>query len=157
MSREQWKDLFEVIGVIAIVVSLIFLTLEIRTNTATNEIAILQNYSSNWILMNGQVAENKDLAALVEKAYSGDDLDAVESRQFRGYVLMRVSQSRHMLDLYDRGLIPESEARRAFRAIRMAAQNPTYRKAIEASVTLGRLRGLIVDEDGLDRWLDVEH
>ena len=156
MSREQWKDLFEVIGVIAIVASLVFLTLEIRTNTATNEIAILQNYSSNWMLMNGQVAENRELAALVEKAYSGEDLDRVEFRQFQGYVLMRVTQSRHMLDLYDRGLVPESEARRAFRAIRMAAENPNFREAVEASVTPGRLRSLIVENDGLDDWLNAE-
>ena len=126
MSREQLKDIFDIIGVIAIVVSLIFLTLEIRTNTATNEIAIYQNYSSNWMLMNGQIAENRDLAAIVEKAFSGEDLDAVERRQFQGYVNQRITQSRHMLDLFDRGLIPELEARRAFRAIRIHARNPGF-------------------------------
>ena len=157
MTREQWKDLIEVIGVVAIVVSLIFLTLEIRTNTATNEIAILQNYSSNWMLMNGQVAENQQLAALVEKAYSGQDLDNVELRQFQNYALMRFTQSKHMLDLYDRGLIPESEARKAFRAIRIAAQNPRFRDAIESSVPPGRLRNLIIDDDGLDNWLNAEY
>lgn len=156
MSREKWKDLFEIIGVIAIVVSLIFLTLEIRTNTATNEIAILQNYSSNWMLMNGQVAENRELAALVQKAYSGADLDEVELRQFQGYVLMRITQSRHMLDLYDKGLIPESEARRAFRAIRIAAENPRYRDTIKMAVGPGRFRSLIVEKDGLDSWLNAE-
>lgn len=155
MTREQLKDALEVIGVIAIVASLIFLALEIRTNTATNEIAIYQNYSANWLTMNGQMAENNDLATLVEKAYSGGELTAVEQRRFRGYVSQRITQSRHMLDLYDRGLIPESEARRAFRAIRINAQNPAFRQTIIDSISAPRLRGLIVDSDGLDKWLDA--
>ncbi len=75
MNRERWKDLFEIVGVVAIVASLIFLTLEIRTNTETNQIAIFQNYSANWFEMHSQVAGNRDLAALVEKALSGAELD----------------------------------------------------------------------------------
>ena len=38
MTRGRWKDLFEVIGVTAIVISLVFLTLEMRANTATRKI-----------------------------------------------------------------------------------------------------------------------
>ena len=72
MNRERWKDLFEIVGVVAIVASLIFLTLEIRTNTETNQIAIFQNYSANWFDMHSQVAGNRDLAALVEKALSAE-------------------------------------------------------------------------------------
>ena len=157
MRREQWKDIFEIIGVIAIVASLIFLTLEVRTNTATNEIAILQNYSSNWMLMNGQIAENHNLASLIERAYSGQELSLVELRRFQGYVNQRVTQSNHMLTLYDRGLVPESEIRRAFRAIRINAQNPRFRETIESSIQQPRLRELITDDDGLDKWLNVEN
>ena len=156
MRREKWKDVFEVIGVIAIVASLVFLTLEVRTNTATNQIAIFQNYSNNWLLMNGQIAENQDLAALVHKAFAGEELDSVEKLQFRGYVLMRVTQSRHMLDLYDRGLIPRSEVARAFRAIRVSAENPAFSAVVESEIGWPRLAGLIVEEDGLEEWLDRE-
>ena len=87
MTRDQWKDLFEVIGVIAIVTSLVFLTLKMRANTATNKIAILQNYSASWFDMLSQVAGNHELAALVENARSGEELDRVEARQYRAYVL----------------------------------------------------------------------
>ncbi len=153
MNREQWKDLFDIVGVVAIVASLIFLTLEIRTNTATNQIAIFQNYSANWFEMHSQVAGSRDLAALVEKAQSGVELDRVEARQYRAYVWQRVTQSTHMLRFYDEELISEYEARRAFRAIREQAENPRFREEIE---TIGnpRLRSLILDEDGLDRYLN---
>ena len=103
--------------------------------------------------MHSQVAGSRDLAALVEKAQSGVELDRVEARQYRAYVWQRVTQSTHMLRFYDEELISEYEARRAFRAIREQAENPRFREEIE---TIGnpRLRSLILDEDGLDRYLN---
>jgi hypothetical protein len=154
MSREQLKDILEAIGVIAIVVSLVFLTFEIRTNTATNQIAIFQSYSSNWFEMHSQLAGNRELATLVEKARSGEVLEPVEALQYRSYVFQRVTQSNHMLRFYDEELIPESEVRRAFRAIREEAKTPSFRQEIE---TIGntRLRSLILEEDGLDSYLNA--
>ena len=152
MNRERWKDLFEIVGVVAIVASLIFLTLEIRTNTETNQITIFQNYSANWFDMHSQVAGNRDLAVLVEKALSGEELDRVEARQFRCYVWRRVKQSNHMLRFYDEDSISEYEARRAFRAIREEAENPRFREEIE-TIKNPRLRSLILDEN-LDRYLN---
>lgn len=154
MSREQLKDILEAIGVIAIVVSLVFLTFEIRTNTATNQIAIFQSYSSNWFEMHSQLAGNRELATLVEKARSGEVLEPVEALQYRNYVFQRVTQSYHMLRFYDEELIPESEVRRAFRAIREEAKTPSFRQEIE---TIGntRLRSLILEEDGLDSYLNA--
>ncbi len=52
MSREQLKDILEAIGVIVIVASLVFVAIEIRTNTESNNIAIEQNYASNWLAIN---------------------------------------------------------------------------------------------------------
>ncbi len=154
MTRNHWKELIEVTGVIAIVASLVFLTLEIRTNTATNQIAIFQNYSANWFDMHSQMAGNHELAALVEKAQFGEELDRVETRQYRGYVFQRVTQSSHMLRFYDAELISEREAKRAFRAIRKLANTPRFRQEIE-TIDRPRLRALILDEDGLDRYLNA--
>ncbi len=126
ITRQQLKDMFEIIGVVAIVASLVFLTFEIRTNTATNQIAIFQSYSSNWFEMHSQLAGNRELATLVEKARSGATLDPVEALQYRSYVFQRVTQSNHMLRFYDEELIPESEVRRAFRAIREEAKTPPF-------------------------------
>ena len=156
MNRDQWKDTFEVIASFVLVGSLIFLALEIRTNTESNHIAIFENYGSHWIDMNGQIAVNRELAALIEKAYSGEELDNVESRQFRGWVFQRVSQSTQMLRFYDAGLITEYEAGRAFRHIREQAQHRRFREEIE-TIDSVRLKGLILDEDGLEKYLDASH
>jgi hypothetical protein len=154
LNRQQWKDTLELIGFATLVGSLVFLALEIRTNTESNHIAIFENYGSNWIAMNGEIAGNRELAALVVKAYAGEELDPVESRQFRGWVFQRVSQSNQMLRFYDADLISEYEAQRAFRAIRVDAANARFRAEIE-TIENERLRGLILDEDGLEKYLNA--
>ncbi len=156
VSREQWKDALEAIGFITLIGTLVFLAIEIRTNTESNHIAIFENYGSNWIAMNGEIAGNRDLAALIVKAYADEELDPVEARQFEGWVFQRVSQSNQMLRFYDAGLITEYEAQRAFRAIRAEAANPRFRAEIE-TIDNERLRGLILDEDGLETLLNAAH
>ena len=154
MKREQLKDVLEAIGITAIVVSLLFVALEIRTNTESNNIAIEQNYASNWLAINTAVAENGDLAELVAKANAGEELNRREARQYRAYVQMHFSQVFHMLRLYDQGLISESEIREAFRGVRRGAEGGPFRKQVE-EVEIERRRRLIVDPDGLDKWLNI--
>ena len=155
MSREHMKDILETIGVITIVASLIFVALEIRTNTASNIIAIEQAVASNWLTITGTMAANYDLAELFEKGLAGEEMDRAEIRQFRAIVAMHLTQSFHMLRLYDHGLISEDQVRLGFRALRNFAQRGRFREFVEI-VSDDRLRGLILDPDGLDKWLNVE-
>ena len=150
----QWLSLLANIGVVT---GIIFLAVEVRTNTSTNRIAILQNYSNNWMHIHAQLAENHELASLVETALSGGELDNVQSRQFRRWALQFVSQAHDMLRHYDEDLISEDELRGAFNNIRNMARNSRFRQALEET-TLGdggRLGGLILDEDGYEKWLDA--
>lgn len=156
MNRQQWKDALETIGFLTLIGSLIFLAMEIRTNTESNHIAIFENYGSNWIAMNGEIAGNRELAAIVVKANTGEELGPVESLQYRGWVFQRVSQSNQMLRFYDAGLISEYEAQRAFRAIRVEAENARFREEIE-TIDNERLRALILDEDGMEKYLNAAY
>ncbi len=155
MTREHLKDILESIGVITIVASLIFVALEIRTNTASNKIAIEQTASSNWLTINSTIAQNHDLTELFEKGLAGEEMDRAEIRQFKAIVSMYLTQSFHMLRLYDQGLISEDEVRGGFRALRNFAQRGRFRETVE-TVGDDRRRGLILDPDGLDKWLNVE-
>ena len=87
---------------------------------------------------------------------AGEELDRVEARQFGHLVSMWLTQSFHMLALYDRGLITEDEVRGAFRGLRLYAQRGRYREIVE-TISDDRLRGLVLDPDGLDKWLNIEH
>ena len=150
----KWLSLLANVGV---VVGIIFLAIEVRTNTSTNRIAILQNYSNNWMHIHAQMAENPELTSLVELAFSGGELDQVQSRQFRRWALQFVSQAHDMLRHYDEGLISENELRSAFNNIRNMAVNPRFRQALEeAGISeSSRLGGLIIDENGYEKWLHV--
>ncbi len=90
-----------------------------------------------------------------EKGISGEVLDPAESRQFLHLTKMYLTQAFHMLRLYDQGLISEAEVRGAFRSTRLYAQQGQFREEIEADLQDERRRGLILDDDGLDKWLNV--
>ena len=151
-KANQWLSLLANVGV---VLGIVFLAFEIRTNTSTNRIAILQNYSSNWMHLHAQTAENQDLAELVETALAGQELDNIQARRFRSWSLQYVSQAHDMLRHYDDDLVSRNELVTAFANIRLLAKNPAFKGAlIDAGIDPdGRLGGLILDGDGFERWL----
>ena len=149
----RWLSLGANLGVIA---GLVFVAFEIRTNTESNLIAIDQNYASNWMEINTTVASSPRLADVFEKGLAGEELTRAEARQFDHIVAMYLTQSNHMLRLYDMGLISEDQVRGAYRAIRHNAQSGRFREEIESS-TDERSKGLILDPDGLDKWLDIKN
>jgi len=66
---------------------------------------------------------------------------------------MRVTISVNMLRAYDRGITPESDMRDGLAALRSAAKtSPTVRRIFD-SLSNERIRSLVLDEDGPDRWL----
>lgn len=151
-KTNQWLSLLANVGV---VVGIVFLAFEVRTNTSTNRIAILQNYSNNWMHIHAQTAENPELAELVESALDGQELDDVQARQFRSWALQFVTQAHDMLRHYDEDLVSKRELVAAFANIRLMARNPAFRDALlQAGIDPdSRLGGLILDDRGYDQWL----
>lgn len=151
-KANQWLTLLANIGV---VLGIVFLAFEVRTNTSTNRIAILQNYSNNWMHIHSQTAENPELAELVEFALAGQELDGVQARQFRSWALQFVSQAHDMLRHYEAGLVSEAELIAAFANIRRRAENAAFKNALlESGIDPdSRLGGLILDEEGIEHGM----
>ena len=155
VNVEKMNSWLMLVANIGVVIGLIFVGFEVQTNTESNQIAIRQVYSSNWMQINSEVAGNGELAAIIEKAYAGNELTPVEDRRFERFVSMYLTQVFMMLNLYDDKLVSQNEIIRAFRSIREHARHKRFRQSIEV-MSVERYRRLILDEDGLEKWLNVE-
>jgi len=108
------------------------------------------------MLINSQVAGDGELASIIEKVYSGSDLTPVEERRMSRFIRMRVSHALSMLSMYDSGLISRADAANGFGPIRLDAQNQHYRRIIESVLWNDRLKGMILEENGYEEWIDLQ-
>jgi hypothetical protein len=103
LNREQRKDLFEVIGVVAIVASLIFLGFEMRTNTASVRAAAYQT----WVSVNSEMNSiDRDLAdSLSDGFYDSAKLteDSYQHFAMWHYTFVQMAQATHYM--YELGAI----------------------------------------------------
>ena len=149
----QYLTLLANLGVIG---GLFFLGLEVRSNTAANQIAVYESAAQNWMLLNGQEATNREFAGLLERASSGESLDPVEVRQVRAWIRQHLTGAFLRVRLYDQGLLTDSELRGGLAYVRFLARDPHLRPMFEAEVGGGgsRFGGLILEEDAFERWLE---
>ncbi|MEE8577426.1 MAG: hypothetical protein V3T31_09240 [candidate division Zixibacteria bacterium] len=154
MNFDKWNQWLSLLANFGVVIGIIFLALEVRTNTATNRIAIQAAFSANWVEINGDIAGNRDLAAVIEKAIAGEELDRVESRQFRHYIRQYASQGGLMRHLYVEGLASKEDVRRGYRALSSYAKYDRFRQEIEELDTAG---SMILEEDGFEKWFEEQN
>lgn len=156
MSRldrvNKWLTLLANLGVVA---GLVFVALEVRTNTATNKIAIYQSSSQNWMRINSQLARDREFVELLEKAESSEaTLNAVETRRIEGWVRQHLTHAAQMLRLHDAGLLDGVGLRVELRNIRELSRKPRFRRVVEQIVPPGRFRSMILDDSRLERWIE---
>ena len=86
---KKWALISEIIGGIAVVVSLVFLILEIKHNTRESklntqaiEISVYNDLISNIMSINENIIEEGDFAEIVVKANSGEELSETEALRY---------------------------------------------------------------------------
>lgn len=147
----EWLMLLANVGVIA---GIVFLALEIRTNTQTNVIEIQEAFSNNWISINSLLA-TREMAEVLEKAAANEELSGIERRQLLYVVNLYGTQGNLMRRLYERGIASEEDFRNGYRAFRtMAREMEYFRKEVERRSDLQR--SLVLDDDGLDRYIEAQ-
>ena len=118
MTRDQWKDLIEGVGVVAIIASLVFVGIETRNSTRQSalttqalEITAYQELMTNIEELNVLSLQNDSAAAVMRQLWEpGDDIE--EFRQNRAlYLLFRHGDMAYFL--YERGAIDEERLRSA--------------------------------------------
>lgn len=121
MNRQQWKDLLEGIGFVAIIGSLYFLALETRNsskstelNTQALEMSAYQELINNISNTNLISVQDEDAAKIMLRMRGGSDLEALrlQSAYF--------AQFRHgdiAYFMYERGAIDENRLRSTLRPL----------------------------------------
>lgn len=109
------------------------------------------------MLLNGQLAGDPNLAAIVHKADSETLLEPTEQIQYAAWVRQFTAQANMVLGMYDQGLATASQVRGALAGPRaIAASSEAFRREIERSAEQTgdvQVRDMILDEAGLDMWL----
>ncbi len=131
MKKVDLGQAAQLIAIFGVIASLVFLAYEIRTNTAANEILIYQGSSSNWMELNGQRANNRELAELIQAALAGEPLDAAAQWQFEGWIRQHLTHVALMSRLHDAELLSDERFDGELRDIRTYAENEQVRAVLE--------------------------
>ena len=127
MKREQWKDLMEVVGGVAIVASLIFVGIETRNgaiqaelNTRAIEITAYQDLIDNISEMNTLVVESEYVAELTYKAFAtSEELTELETFRLERALFLRFRHGDMAYFQYERGAIDEERLRSVLNPLRL--------------------------------------
>ena len=109
MTREQRRDIFEAVGLIAIVASLIFLALEVRQANLATRIAARDFASQGHIEFLGRLIDSGIVAVARQKAIDGEELTTLESGQLGRFHDQRWRHYERVFYLYQFGVISDQE------------------------------------------------
>ncbi len=145
---DRWVSVAANIGVL---IGIIFLVLEIRTNTESNILGVQEAYSSNFIQIN-TLATSPEIAGLLLKSRSGDTLTPVEDMQLDAYFRLFLTQTNFIRRLYDRGVVSEIELIEAYEGVRrLIQQDENIRRRTEQLSTI--YRQLLLEDDGIEQYM----
>ena len=84
----------EILGALAVFISLTYLAIQIRSSTKQNRAAMSQSIQAEFTRSNELVATSPDLAELYVKISDGEEISAVESRRL--YALITASFAKYL-------------------------------------------------------------
>ena len=119
MKPTNWKDIAELVGMAAIVLSLVFVGIETRNgtiqaelNTRALELAAYQQLIENIAHMNTLNIENPEIGEAIDKARGApSELDVRERRIVASWLFLRFRHGDMAYFQYERGAIDESRLR----------------------------------------------
>ena len=108
MSFQQVSDLAQIIASIGVIVSLIFVGLQIRHNTAALQRNEHNSTMEQWTVLRQAIAQNRDIAELMTSGLSGErTLDAADQLRLEQMLQEYAWASFHIWDRTQRGVFPK--------------------------------------------------
>ena len=108
MSLEQLSYLAQVMGSVGVVVSLIFVGLEIKHHTSALQRNEHNSTMAQWTVIRMAIAENRDVAELMTAGLHGESpLDAADQLRLEQMLQENAWAAFHIWDRTQRGIFPK--------------------------------------------------
>jgi hypothetical protein len=108
MNWEAVGAIGEIIGALAVIVTLIYLSAQVRQNTKASRLAAIQAASENSSRFSEMIAADPELSELVWRGMrEPDSLDAAETRRFIAAWNVFMRREAVSFYLYKEGVMPE--------------------------------------------------
>jgi hypothetical protein len=108
-SVKQWASIAEIISAAAVVMSLIYVSMQIRHNTAAVQADTFKEVAAEWGGLQMAIIENSDFADILVKAEAGDSLTPSESYRLSTWVFYMFTNWEQAFLGHERGLLGEEE------------------------------------------------
>ena len=108
MSLAQLADLAQVVGALGLILSLLFVGLQIRHNTAALQRNEHNSTMAQWTVIRQAIATNRDVAELMTAGLHGESaLDAADQLRLEQMLQEYAWASFHIWDRTQRGVFPK--------------------------------------------------
>src|ERR1700756_5856198 len=108
MSFEQISNLAQIVASVGIIVSLIFVGLQIKQNTATLQRNEHNSTMAQWTVIRMAIARNRDIAELMTAGLQGDRaLDAADQLRLEQLLAEQAWVAFQVWDRTQRGIFPK--------------------------------------------------
>jgi hypothetical protein len=108
MSLEQLSYLAQIAGAVGVVLSLVFVGLQIRQNTAALQRNQHNSTMAQWTVIRMAIAGNRDIAELMTAGLRGEKtLDAADQLRLEHFLGEQLWAAFHIWDRTQRGVFPK--------------------------------------------------
>ena len=109
LTLPEWAAVADIVGTVAVVVSLLFLAYTIEQNTA-----VTQSANDNFLYelddrQQADVALTEDLATIFQKHYNGEELSGIDEFRVRRQVIRQLSAWELAFDRHEEGLLSDEK------------------------------------------------
>jgi len=153
MRSLDWKETAELVGLFAILASLIFVAMQLQQQQELLDLEMRNSMVSNLVAVNEKIIDNPDIWA---RGNTGEDLNAAESVLYEN---LFINLNDYYFQLYQtfHQLIPESEEQVLAQYAGFLARNPgAYRLWIDRERQLNADRTAIDPEETITSdWIEM--
>ena len=108
MSLEQLSYLAQIIGSVGLILSLVFVGLQIRQNTAALQRNEHNSTMAQWTVIRMAIAGNREIAGLMTSGLRGEnEIDAADQLRLEMFLNEQLWAAFHIWDRTQRGVFPK--------------------------------------------------